>query len=183
MRPLVTLALGMILIVVGAASGYAILTGRIGATGPVADLGCMPGQAVERPAPVLVLQDLRGNPADLEVLRGQVVLLNLWASWCPPCRAEMPELQRFYEAHREAGLVVVGINIGETPDVVADFVEARRLTFPVWLDPDEASLRALQMLSLPATIAVDRTGVLRLVWAGPVCNTQLEAQAAPLLAE
>ncbi len=171
------------LLLVGAGSGIAILAGRAGTSNAAADLDCMAGQEVDRAAPALVLNDLQGRQTDLEDLRGQVVLVNLWASWCPPCQDEMPDLQRFYEAYREAGLVVVGVNVGESRDVAAGFSETHGLTFPLWLDPDEASLRALQMVSLPATIAIDRTGGVRVVWAGPVCYAKLEAQAAPLLAE
>jgi len=173
------LMVGTLLVVVGAGSGYALISGRHAA----GDGECITARQVERLSPALRLEDLYGTTVDLESLRGQVVLLNLWATWCPPCREEMPELERFHQAHREAGLVVVGINIGEAPGVVAQFAATTGLTFPIWLDPDEASLRALQMLSLPATIAIDRSGMIRLVWAGPVCFDQLEEQAAPLLSE
>jgi thiol-disulfide isomerase/thioredoxin len=139
--------------------------------------------AVEYPAPDLLLSDLSGGPVSLAALRGQVVLVNNWATWCPPCRAEMPVLQAYAQAHSHEDFVLVGINAGDPGDQVADFVREYRLTFPVWLDPSSQALRAFQNNALPSSYVIDKTGTVRLVWMGAVTLEALEAYITPLLAD
>jgi thiol-disulfide isomerase/thioredoxin len=111
-------------------------------------------------APDLELLSLAGEPVSLASLRGRAVLLNLWATWCIPCIAEMPELAALQERHGPAGLVVVGLNVDSAEDLgkVQRFVAERKVPFPVWLDPQMLLHRALRVRSLPATFVLDRTG-------------------------
>ncbi|MGB9673309.1 MAG: TlpA family protein disulfide reductase, partial [Anaerolineales bacterium] len=97
---------------------------------------------IEKPAPKLQLTDLQGNPVSLEDFHGKVVLVNNWATWCPPCKAEMPTLQSYYQAHQKEGFVIVAIEAGEPASEVADFVKQYGLTFIVLPDPHLQSITA-----------------------------------------
>ncbi|MGD8822989.1 MAG: TlpA disulfide reductase family protein [Anaerolineales bacterium] len=142
---------------------------------------CSPPANVSFPAPDLALSDLEGNLIHLKDLQGEVVVLNAWATWCPPCRAEMPDLEAFHQAYQDQGLRLVGINIGERLEQVQAFVQSRQISFQIWLDPDESSLRAFNTISLPSTFVIDRSGQVRLIWSGMTCFDQLESNVAPLL--
>lgn len=139
--------------------------------------------AVNYPAPELALVDLDGNPVSIYDFRGQVVLLNNWAVWCPPCKAEMPVLQAYYEAHREDGFTVVAIEAGEPAEEVSRFVEDYGLTFPVWPDVDQISLMTFRNLNLPNSYVIDREGRVRLMWTGAVSGETLEETITPLIEE
>ena len=89
---------------------------------------------VDFAAPKLNLEDLSGKPVSLDDYLGSVVLVNLWATWCPPCREEMPALQAFYEDHKTEGFVLVAINQEESHELVEPFVKEFGLTFPIWMD-------------------------------------------------
>ena len=138
---------------------------------------------VEFPAPEIQLVDLNGNPVRLLDFRGQTVLLNNWAIWCPPCKAEMPVLQAYYNKYRDQGFTIIGIEAGEQPAGVAAFVDEYRLTFPVWPDPQQLSMQAFQAFSLPNSYLVDRSGVVRLAWTGAISEAMLEKYVTPLLTE
>lgn len=116
--------------------------------------------AGERPeAPPLVGEPLVPGPGRLEDYRGQLVLLSFWATWCPPCRAEMPSMQALYEAYRDRGLVVLAVSLDvQGRRVVAPFVEERKLTFPVLLDPRGRGQAAYGVGSIPTSFLVDRRG-------------------------
>jgi len=135
------------------------------------------------PAPALALEDIQGRAAALADLHGQIVLVNNWATWCPPCKAEMPVLQDFYEEHREEGFTIVAIEAGEPAAEVADFVQAYGLTFPVWVDPGQKALDAFRNLSLPSSYVLDRRGQVRLAWTGAISREMLEVYVTPLLEE
>ncbi len=98
-----------------------------------------PPEPTPTPQPLidLTVKDLQGEPASLSDLRGEVVLVNFWASWCSPCREEMPLLQTFYQAHHSKGFTLLAINVSEDPEEVAAFIEEQAYTFPVWSDPPE----------------------------------------------
>ena len=125
--PFILLGLGFILVNV---SAYYILRNNP----PQADLVVVPVK-VNYPAPELTLTDTQGISRSLAEYRGQVVLVNLWATWCEPCKKEMPVLQIFYEKYKEDGFVILAINDGDSQADVLQFVEEYELTFPVWLDP------------------------------------------------
>jgi thiol-disulfide isomerase/thioredoxin len=112
------------------------------------------------PAPPLVLNDLDGKPVDLAQFKGRVVLVNFWATWCPPCRREMPSLQRLYKSAAGQPFVVLAVSIGEDPDTVRDFLTKLdpTPTFPVVLDTRNTAMRAWKVSGLPYTVVVDREG-------------------------
>lgn len=147
------------------------------------DLSAVPVQ-VNYPSPELTLTDSQGQTHALADYRGQVVLVNLWATWCPPCKAEMPALQSFYNKHRDQGFVVIAVNDGDpTPDVLK-FVEDYKLTFPVWLDPTyQATEQAFKTLNLPSSYVIDRNGAIRLSWVGGISRKMLDKYVPPLIQE
>ncbi|MCA2002770.1 MAG: TlpA family protein disulfide reductase [Chloroflexi bacterium] len=129
---------------------------------------------VDFAAPHLALKDLNGKAVSLSDYAGDVVLVNLWATWCPPCREEMPVLQAFYEKRRSQGFVLIGVNQEETPEIVHDFASAYNLTFPIWLDENYLAQRAFNTFSLPSSFVIDRAGRVRLMWVGGVSEKFLE---------
>ena len=138
---------------------------------------------VEFPVPSLHLSDVDGDEVSLEDLLGKVVLVNNWAIWCPPCKAEMPTLQAYYDEHREQDFLIIGIEAGSPLSEVTAFVERFELTFPVWLDPDVKALKVFQNFGLPNSYVIDRDGIVRLAWSGEIDLETLEEFVTPLLEE
>jgi thiol-disulfide isomerase/thioredoxin len=145
-------------------------------------LSAVPAQ-VDFASPELNLTDLSGKPVSLDDYLGSVVLVNLWATWCPPCREEMPALQAFYEKHKSDGFVLVSINQEEPREVVEPFVKEFGLTFPVWLDLDYQAEREFKTNSLPSSFVIDRTGRVRLMWYGAISKKNLEKYVTDLIKE
>ncbi|HTX92183.1 MAG TPA: TlpA disulfide reductase family protein [Anaerolineales bacterium] len=141
----------------------------------------VPPKTIDQAAPPLALTDLEGQPVSLEDYRGKVVLVNNWATWCPPCQAEMPEILAYYQAHATDGFVVVGIESGEPAKTVLGFVQQYKLTFPVWLDPDGSAVAAFNNWNLPSSYVIDPSGTMRLTWTGPVTQATLDKYVTPLL--
>ena len=108
--------------------------------------------------PALKLPAWEGPAFDLAAARGQVVVLNFWASWCEPCRAEMPALEALARRHEADGLQVMAVNFREHDATVRRFLEQSPLALPVLLDRDGAAARAFEVRIFPSTVAVDRRG-------------------------
>jgi len=109
-------------------------------------------------APAFELPTTDGQSIALAGLRGRLVLLNFWATWCAPCREEMPSMERLYQAFKDRGLVVLAVNLQESPKQVARFMRNFRLTFPALLDADLTVTGRYQVRGLPATFLIDRQG-------------------------
>jgi peroxiredoxin len=140
--------------------------------------------AVHYDAPVLTLSDLAGTEHSLADYHGQVVLVNLWATWCPPCKAEMPTLEAFYQAHQADGFATLAINDGDPTEAVATFVQEYDLSFTVLLDPTyQATDHAFKTHNLPSSFVIDREGNVRLRWIGEIDLASLEKYVTPLLLE
>ncbi len=138
-----------------------------------ASAGLPPAPAVGHPAPDFSLTTLSGEPFTLSGLRGTPVVLNFWATWCPPCRAELPELQAASE--RLAGQVaIIGVNQAEAPAEVKAFVTSLGLTFPMPLDVNADASRLYAVRSLPTTFFIDRQGIIRHIQIGPVTEATLQ---------
>jgi peroxiredoxin len=106
---------------------------------------------------------LDGQPFDLAAEKGNVVLLNVWATWCQPCRVEIPDLQKLHDAYGKRGFKVVGVSVDEgDPVEVKQFVAEQKMTYPVVLDPDGRIANLLQTMVLPTTVLIDRGG--KIVW-------------------
>ena len=134
-------------------------------------------------APALTLENTRGKTESLADFQDKVVLVNNWATWCPPCKAEMPTLVAFYNKHAKDGLMIVAIEAGEPKDQVQKFAEQYQMPFSVWVDPDGKSLNAFKNGSLPNSYVIDRTGTVRLMWTGEINRETLEKYVTPLLAK
>jgi peroxiredoxin len=124
-------------------------------------------------APELGLTALDGMEVKLESLRGRVVLVNFWASWCGPCEKEMADLQRLYDEERDRGFVVVGVNEGEESGRAAGFLSRFGITFPNVIDSDGSVTRRYQVFGLPNSYFIDVEGVVRARIAGPFTIDQM----------
>lgn len=122
--------------------------------GARATVATTPAPVVNHPAPDFTLRDPSGAPVQLAELRGQVVLINVWATWCPPCRAEMPAIQTVYEQYRGEGFTVLAVNIREDGATVSDFMAQNGLTFPALLDSDGAVSNRYQARVYPSSYFV-----------------------------
>ncbi|HET6822463.1 MAG TPA: TlpA disulfide reductase family protein [Anaerolineales bacterium] len=176
MLPLLLLGLGGILLISSAYFIWQDVSAR-------SDFSTVPA-TVSYSAPELTLTDTQGISRSLVDYRGQVVLVNLWATWCEPCKREMPALQSFYNRYRDQGFVVIGINDGDAKADVLEFVREYRLTFPVWLDPTYiATEQAFKTLGLPSSFVIDRGGTIRLQWVGGISRKMLDQHVIPLITE
>jgi len=137
-------------------------------------------------APDFTLDTLDGSRLTLSDLRGQPVVLNLWASWCGPCRVEMPVIEKVYQHYRDQGLVVVGLNatLQDSETAAAAFAEEFELTFPIALDRDGAASTRYELRGLPSTYFIDRGGIIRaVIIGGPMSEGVILSHVEDLLQE
>jgi peroxiredoxin len=127
------------------------------------------------------LQDLDGQEVALSEYQGRVVMVNFWATWCPPCRAEIPDIEAAYRARREDGLVVLGVSVEQTRDHVAAFVNAVGMSYPVLLDESAQVYKMYRVPGLPMSLFLDREGVIQVLHVGPMTAAQLDGYLAELL--
>jgi peroxiredoxin len=154
---LLELSAGVVLL--GAAIGGAAYWQRSAPT-VGADTFPVPRPAETIAAPEFELRDLAGQSIRLRDFRGRVVLLNFWATWCIPCREEMPALETLSRELGPRGLAVIGVNFKETRAEIEPFVRQHALRFPMLLDTDGGTAQLYQVFGLPATFVVDRQGML-----------------------
>ena len=144
---------------------------------------CVVPEYVDIPPPELNLIDTEGAQVALADHNGNVVLVNVWASWCPPCKTEMPDLQKFYELRSDEGFIIIGVNIGESLDRGLKFSELLNISFPIWLDPDEMTLRMMNKTAMPSSFVLERSGKVRLAWSGLSCLSALDSTVTPIIEE
>ena len=174
--------IGVFLVLIGIAL-FVVLQGKDGESAtPVADLSVVP-MAVNYPAPQLALENVNGKTESLADFGGQVLLLNNWATWCPPCKAEMPTLKKFHDAHSAEGFTIIAVEAGDGKDEVLEFANSLGLTFPIWLDPDGSALNSFKNGNLPNSYVIDRSGTVRYAWTGEISLAMLEKYVTPLIAE
>jgi len=125
---------------------------------------------VGAPAPAYRTVALNGDSVSLAAVRGKVVLLNVWATWCHPCRDEIPELQAIHTKYQSRGLELVGVSVDSdgSDDAIRAFMNDFRMTYPIWRDPDERVSTQFLVVGVPATFLIDRAGVLRWRKTGPI---------------
>lgn len=137
-----------------------------------------------KPAPALRLGTLDGARVALDQLRGRVVLVNFWAVWCPPCRKEMPSMERLAQRFAERPFTLLGVNAGDSPAEIRDFLQQVPVTFPILLDSEGSQLKPWQVFAFPTSYVVDKRGRLRLglfgsiEWDSPEAIAQLETLLA-----
>ena len=125
---------------------------------------------VGAPAPVYRAVSLAGDSVSLAGLRGKTVLLNVWATWCHPCRDEIPELREIHARYRARGLELIGVSVDAdgSDNAIRDFMKEFAMTYPIWRDPEERVSARFLVVGVPATFLIDRQGVLRYKRTGPV---------------
>ena len=135
-------------------------------------------------APDFTLQTTDGETISLSNLRGQAVLVNIWASWCMPCRAEMPAMQRLYEEYKDDGLVILGVNSTVQDSVAAarSFAAEFGLTFPILLDLEGIATQLYEVRALPSSFFIGRDGMIReVVIGGPMSEALLRTRVEKIL--
>lgn len=130
-------------------------------------------------APDFELKDLQGQTVKLSDFQGKKVMINFWATWCPPCRVEMPHMQKFYADYNKQGVVILAVNLTpteENADSVLAFVKDYGLTFPVVLDEEGTTIQTYQVVAYPTTYVIDSNGVIREKFQGAI-NYDMMKQA------
>jgi cytochrome c biogenesis protein CcmG/thiol:disulfide interchange protein DsbE len=145
---------------------------------PAPSAALPPAPKVGSPAPEIGIADLEGSPVTLDSLRGRTVLVNFWASWCPPCEKEMADLQSLYVEEAGRGFTVLGVNEGEEPERAAAFMKSKGITFPTVLDADMAVTRRYEVFGLPNSFFIDPDGIVRARVVGPFSLDQMRAHLA-----
>ncbi len=135
------------------------------------------------PAPPLELPTLDGETVQLDALRGNVVLVNFWASWCEPCTREMPRFQQWHEQHHADGLTILGVNTlyQDQRAAVDDFLRMQSVTYPILTDEEGQTSQQWLVRNLPYSYVIDRDGVVRFLKLGEVTEQELNDQILPLL--
>lgn len=117
-------------------------------------------------APDFTLRTARGGNLRLQEQRGRVVMVNFWATWCGPCRQEMPHLNRLYEKYRNSGFVLLGVNVDEDAGKAIGLADKLGLSFPVLLDAEKKVSRLYDLSDMPSTLVIDRNGRVRYLHRG-----------------
>lgn len=173
------IALAVILILAGVASLFWLGQQTAGrSTSASSQLAQQAGQTI---APDFTLSSLDGSQISLSDYKGQVVLVNLWATWCPPCKAEMPTINAFYETHRDDGFVVLAVNSQEGVTTVKDFIQTNGFSFPVLLDTHGEVMDRYRVRALPTSFIIDRNGTIQHIQSGEISTQQLQRIVEPLL--
>jgi thiol-disulfide isomerase/thioredoxin len=193
-RRAVRLAIAVLLL--AGLAAVALLTQRGGGSGPndgdviapsvqrtatdEVGLGAIGDRApiVHEPAPDFVLRDLDGRAVKLSDLRGKVVWVNFWASWCVPCKRELPDIQKLYDEKRDAGLMVLEVNYQEDADTARGFFEARSLSLPLLLDNSGSVYEEYRLQGLPDSFFVDREGNLAAMQIGFLTEAKMRERLA-----
>jgi peroxiredoxin len=137
------------------------------------------------PAPDFTLKAMDGRNLRLHEQRGQVVMVNFWATWCAPCKQEMPHLNALYKKYKDSGFVLLGVNVDDDPSKAAAMAQSFGLAFPVLYDAGKTVARTYNLGAMPSTVLIDRDGVVRHIHRGyrDGLEATYEAQARALLKE
>jgi len=141
-----------------------------------------PAPRMDQPAPEFQVKTLDGTTVNLSDYRGQPVWVSFWATWCPPCRAENPDIQEVYEKYQSEGLVILALSIGESTDTVQGYVQRTGLTYTIGLDQNTEIAARYRIVGIPTHFFVDRDGVLREWRIGSMSKKTMEKNVAKILA-
>jgi peroxiredoxin len=117
-------------------------------------------------APAFTLTSLSGQPSSLSAYKGQVVMINFWATWCGPCQQEMPLLDQMYKKSKPAGFTLIGVNVDKEAAAVKELLARKPVSFPVLLDPANQVSKAYHVDEMPSTVIIDRKGQIRYIHRG-----------------
>lgn len=123
-------------------------------------------------APDFSLLDQDGKPVALSALKGEVVLINFWASWCAPCRQEMPLLDTLYKRYKKLGFTLLGVNVEEDSDKARDLIKVNSVSFPILFDRKNEVSKLYNLVAMPSTVMIDREGKIRFTHAGYVAGDE-----------
>jgi peroxiredoxin len=118
------------------------------------------------PAPSFQLTNLTGQPGGLSQYKGQVVMVNFWATWCGPCQQEMPLLDQMYKKYKPAGFTLIGVNVDKEAPAVKELLARKPVSFPVLLDPANSVSKAYHVDEMPSSVIIDRKGQIRYIHRG-----------------
>jgi peroxiredoxin len=144
--------------------------------GPIATPA--PAPVAGAPAPDFTLTSLSGQTMKLSSLKGQVVLVNFWATWCIPCRAEMPAIQQAYAARKDQGFTVLAVNLNEPKQDVQSYVNSLNVNFPVLLDAGDSISNLYRVRGYPTSFFIDRSGTVAIENVGMMTDAQLASNLA-----
>jgi len=137
------------------------------------------------PAPTFALNSSLGKPVNLTDLKGQIVLMNFWASWCGPCRKEMPILEQLSKQYKSRGVTLVGVNVEPDSAAAATWLKATPVSFPILFDVDSKVSKLYQVEGMPNTVILDRKGTVRYIHRGyqPGAENEYQDQIRALMRE
>ena len=157
---------------------------------PLISVACSPGGSGQPEgitqgnlARDFTLETPEGRPVSLSDYRGQVVLINFWATWCPPCRAEIPGFETVYQANKDKGFMVLGINVEEGAQQVEDFLASTGVSFPILLDENGEVMKEYRALGLPMSVLLTPDGIIHTRHVGFLSDTVLEDYLAQIWAD
>ncbi len=166
---------GLLIVIAGIGLVWA---GKPSATAAIPQPTAQPSGEI---APDFTLETLDGETVSLSDFRGKVVMVNFWASWCPPCVAELPTIYQFYQSHQADGFVVLAVNAQENRGTVSEFINRNGYTFPVLLDPDSVAADEYGIRALPTSFFLDKNGEIQYVHRGEIDTATLKKVVEPLL--
>jgi peroxiredoxin len=142
-------------------------------------------QTLSGPAPAFTLQSRDGAQVSLASQKGNVVMVNFWASWCVPCRQEMPHLQALYDRYNSLGFELLAVNVESDLDDARKWLEETPVTFPVLFDPKNEVSKQYKVISMPSTVLIGRDGTMRFIHHGykPGYENEYQTQVRALLRE
>lgn len=140
-----------------------------------------PAPIAGHPAPDFELKSLEGEIIRLSDYKGRPVIVNFWATWCPPCRAEFPDFQKVAVENGD-NIVIIGVNhtSSDSPQLIPDFVDEFGITFPIVLDETGETVKTYQVVGLPTTVFIDRNGIIQEVFTGPINKAYIDVRLAKL---
>jgi peroxiredoxin len=146
---------------------------------------CVSAGDVGSPAPGFSLPSKSGEQVSLDDLKGDVVMVNFWATWCGPCRQEMPQLEALYERYHELGFTLLGVNVEEDPSGADKYLAETPVSFKILFDRKNDVSKLYDVVAMPSTVLIDRNGVLRYVHHGyePGYENEYQTQIRTLLRE
>lgn len=177
------LTIGLAAVIVIVATGAVIFLTTPVASGPCAgsSVVCVTSPMLGKPAPDFTLTTTDGQTVKLSDYRGRPLIVNFWASWCIPCRAEFPQFEQARAANAAAGLEVLGIVHEDGADSATAFAAAEGAQWPLLMDPDNTAYNAFRAAGVPSTYFIDRDGIVRATSLGPVTDTSLPEQLKTIL--
>jgi peroxiredoxin len=178
--PLKTLAVGGVIAAVVGILGYfgGLPTGQ---SLQLSARNAGPAPRIGKEAPDFRVIGLDGAPIELSEFRGRPVLLTFWASWCPPCRAESPDIEAVYEQYRDTGLVIIAVDVGEDPVTVRNYAQRAALTFTIALDQKNEAARTYRIAGPPTHYFIDANGIIRDWQNGSMSKQTIETKVSTIL--